>query len=148
MQGVEPAPRPVNQQPPSVWAAGIALGIGIACAVAWRQLTGQNRSCHSFHPCNILSDHRHHTVFACKHAHSRYYGMAPQEADSLIAIANHIMQLLQHMLYSPKHLVVQQQEGCKAADRSADSSAYRLPHSPCQKLCTDQLKASVRKQHG
>ena len=67
MQGVEPAPRPLNQQPPSVWAAGIALGIGIACAVAWRQLTGHNRCCHSSHRRNNCSDLGYHTV-ACKHA--------------------------------------------------------------------------------
>ena len=71
---MEPAPRPVTQQPPSVWAAGIALGIGLACAVAWRQLTGHNRYCHSFHLCNDRLDLGLHTVVACKHAQSSVHG--------------------------------------------------------------------------
>ncbi|KAL3149189.1 hypothetical protein ABBQ32_002017 [Trebouxia sp. C0010 RCD-2024] len=43
VQGVEPGPRPVTQQPPSIWAAGFALGLGLAGAVAWRNLTGKRK---------------------------------------------------------------------------------------------------------
>lgn len=123
VQGVEPAPRPVSQEPPSVWAAGIALGLGLACAVAWRQLSGQNRCCHFATPFEIKGN----TVLQSASMPCQVFkGRLLRRLTSLKRFAIHAMQVLLP-LHTQKFIVAARRRLTDSRGQCLEASAQPLP---------------------